>query len=298
MTAVSPTVEAGVGRRTARRRPRVSVGVTGGAITGFFAVVAVAAPWLAPYEHSAFPGGPLEPPSGEFLLGTDGLGSDLFSQLVLGVRLSMTIAVVAGLGTLALGTTVGLLAGWLGGLTDAVLMRVVDIVMALPRLPLLLLLGTYLRPNVLTIGLVISITSWPGGARVIRSQVLSLREWVHLRASVGFGARTLHVLRRHVVPELGLILVAGLVGAAGRAIILEAGLAFLGFGDPTQASWGMTLRNALNYPSLFFTEDWEWWLLPPIAAISLVMLGITLIGISVEERINPRLSRHSQRGRR
>lgn len=298
MTAATPTVEAPTGRRTARRRPRVTVGMVGAVITGLFAVVAFAAPWIAPYEHSKFPGGPLEPRSSEFLLGTDGLGSDLFSQLVLGARLSMTIAVVAGLGTLILGATVGLLAGWLGGLTDAVLMRIVDIVMALPRLPLLLLLGTYLRPSVLTIGLVISLTSWPGGARVIRSQVLSLRERTHLRASVGFGARTLHVLRRHVVPEMGLILVAGLVGAAGRAIILEAGLAFLGFGDPTQSSWGMTLRNALNYPSLFFTETWEWWLLPPIAAISFLMLGITFIGISVEERINPRLSRHGQRGKR
>lgn len=276
----------------------MGVGVVGGVIVAAFALVALFASSLAPFDHTTLAGGPLEPRGGELLLGADGLGRDLFSQLVLGARLSMTIAVVAGMGTLVLGASVGLVAGWVGGVTDTVLMRVVDIVMALPRLPLLLLLGTYLGPSVVTIAVVISITSWPGSARVIRSQVLSLRQRTHLRAAVGFGARTLHVLRRHVVPELGLILVAGLIGAAGRAIMLEAGLAFLGLGDPTQASWGQMLRGALNYPGLFFTETWQWWLLPPIVAISLLLLGITFIGISVEERINPRLSRHRQRGSR
>jgi len=272
--------------------------MVGGAIVAAFAVVAVFAPSIAPFDHTTLAGGPLEPRSSELILGADGLGRDLFSQLVLGARVSLTIAVVAGVGTLALGASVGLLSGWLGGGTDAVLMRIVDIVMALPRLPLLLMLGTYIRPSVLTIGAVISLTSWPGAARVIRSQVLSLRQRTHLRAAVGFGARTLHVLRGHVIPEMGLILVAGLIGSAGRAVMLEAGLAFLGLGDPTQASWGQMLRGALNYPSLFFTETWQWWLLPPILAISLLLLGITFVGISVEERINPRLSRHRQRGKR
>ncbi len=114
---------------------------------------------------------------------------------------------------------------------------------------------------------------------------------------MGFGASTWHVLRRHVVPELGLILAAGLVASAGRAVMIEAGLGFLGLGDPTQASWGQILRDALDFSGLFHTDAWSWWLLPPVVAISLLLLGITFLGIAVEQRINPRLARHRSGGR-
>lgn len=281
-----------------RRLPRrVTIGGIGFAIVGTIALIALLAPWLVTFRHTALAGAPLEPPSAEFRLGTNGLGQDVYSQLVLGARLSMTIALLAGVGTLGIGASVGLTAGWLGGRVDAVLMRIVDLVLAVPRLPLLILVGAYIGPSVVSIAVVISLTSWPGGARVIRSQVLSLRERTHLRASTGFGAGTFHVLRRHVVPELGLILVAGLIGAAGRAVMIEAGLAFIGLGDPTQSSWGQMLRSAINYSGLFFTDAWLWWMVPPIIAISLLLLGMTFVGISVEERINPRLSRHARRAR-
>jgi ABC-type dipeptide/oligopeptide/nickel transport system permease subunit len=264
----------------------------GGAVVGGFAAVGLAATWVAPFRHTALAGASLESPSAAHLLGTNSVGQDVFSQLLLGARLSMTIAVVAGVGTLILGAAVGLLAGWIGGRLDAVLMRIVDLVLAVPRLPLLIVVGAYVGPSVLTIALIISLTSWPPGARVIRSQVLSLRQRTHLRAAVGFGAGTAHVFRRHVIPEIGLILAASLVASAGRAVMIEAGLAFLGLGDPTQASWGQMLRDALDFAGLFYTDAWLWWLLPPIAAISLLLLGITFLGIAVEERVNPRLARH------
>lgn len=295
MTAEVPALT--VPRRLRGRLPAPpGIGTVGATLVGVFAAVAVAAPWLARFRHTELAGAGLLPPSATHLLGTNSVGQDLFSQLVIGARVSMTIAVMAGIGTLVIGASVGLLAGWVGGRTDAVLMRVVDLVLAIPRLPLLIVVGAYVGPSVLTIALIISVTSWPPGARVIRSQVLSLRERTHLRAAVGFGASTPHVLRRHVVPEISLILAAGLVGAAGRAVMIEAGLAFLGLGDPTQASWGQMLRDALDFSGLFHTSSWEWWLLPPIAAISLLLLGITFLGIAVEERVNPRLSRHTSRG--
>lgn len=208
------------------------------------------------------------------------------------------IVLLAGVGTLVVGAVIGLLAGWLGGVVDVVAMRLVDIVLALPRLPLLILMGAYLGPTLTNTALVISLAFWPPTARIVRSQVLTLRHRTHLTAAIGFGAGTLHALRRHVVPEIGLILAASLVAAAGRAVMLEAGLAFLGLGDPSRVSWGSILRDALDFNALFFTDAWRWWLLPPIGALVLFLLGLTLLGMAVEGWVNPRLGRHPGGGGR
>jgi peptide/nickel transport system permease protein len=113
-----------------------------------------------------------------------------------------------------------------------------------------------------------------------------------VKAALGFGAGSLHVMRRHIVPDIGLVLVASLVAAAGRAILLEAGLAFLGLGDPSRTSWGSIMRDARQSQSIFYTDIWTWWMLPPIVAIVLLLLGMTFLGVGLEQRINPRLSRH------
>lgn len=269
------------------------IGWIGAAIVGTMALVATVGPWLAPHRPMALAGAPLEAPSWAHLLGTNAIGQDLLSQLVTGARVSLVIALVAGVGTLVLGAAVGLTAGWRGGTVDAALMRMVDLLLALPRLPLLIVVGAYIRPSVLSIAVLIAVTSWPPNARVVRSQALSLRGRTHLQAASGFGARTWHVLRRHVIPEVGLILVAGLVSAAGRAVMLEAGLSFLGLGDPNQASWGATLRDALDFGGLFFTPAWSWWLVPPVVAITVVLLGITFLGMGIETKLAPRLARHA-----
>ncbi len=276
----------------ARTRGVSRTGIVGGGLVGLVAAVAVLAPLIAPYRPFELSGRPLEPPSADHLLGTNGVGQDVFTQLVGGARASLLIALLAGVGTLVVGATVGLLAGWLGGVVDTVAMRLVDIVLALPRLPLLILMGVYLGPTLTNIALVISLTFWPPTARIIRSQVISLRHCTHLTAAVGFGAGTAHTLRRHIIPEIGLILAASLVASAGRAVMLEAGLAFLGLGDPSRVSWGSMLRDALNFNALFYTDAWWWWLLPPIGALVLFLLGLTLLGIAVEGWVNPRLGRH------
>lgn len=277
--------------RAPRRLPRV--GVVGAGIVLVFVVAAVAGPPLAPHGVHALSGQPLETPGAGHLLGTNSVGQDLFSQLLAGARVSLLIALLAGSGTLLIGALVGLVAGWAGGLTEAVLMRIVDVFLTVPRLPLLIVIAAYAGTSLTAVAVVIALTSWPPGARVVRAQVLSLRPRVHLRAAVGFGASTFYVLRRHVVPEIGLILVAGFVAAAERAVMLEAGLSFLGLGDPTRKSWGTIMRDALDFDAIFFTPSWRWWLLPPVAAITLLLLGLTLLGVSLEERINPRLARHA-----
>lgn len=276
-------------------RPRLpGVGWAGLVILAAVAGLALAAPVLAPYRVTELAGAPLEAPSGAHVLGTNSVGQDLLSQLLSGARVSMFVAVVAGGGTVVLGAMVGTLAGWLGGRVDAVLMRVVDVVLVIPKLPLLIVAGAYVGPSLGGIAAIIALTSWPPSARVIRSQVLSLRRRAHLKAALGFGASTLEILRRHVVPEVGLILASGLVAAAGRAVALEAGLAFLGLGDPGRASWGAVMRDALDFSGLFYTDAWAWWLVPPVVAIALVLIGMTFISVALEQRVNPRLVRHTQ----
>lgn len=281
------------GIRVGRRAGGARAGRFGLAMLGLFSLVAVFAPRLAPYRTTAPVGDPLEAPSWSHLLGTNGVGQDLLSQMVAGARVSLVTAAVAGIGTLVLGATVGLVAGWFGGPVDAALMRLVDFVLALPRLPLLIVIGAYVGRSTMSIAAIIALTFWPGTARITRSQVLSLRPRAHLRAAIGFGASSWHVLSRHVLPELTLILASGLVAAVGRAVMLEAGLAFLGLGDPTRSSWGNIIRDALDFGGLFFTPAWRWWLVPPLVAITLLLLAITFVGIAVEERVNPRLARHT-----
>lgn len=280
-------------RRALPTRAWRGIGAVGAVIVTVYAFLAIAGGFIAPYRTTAIVGPSLDAPSMQHLLGTNGLGQDLWSQMLAGTRVSLFMALVAGGGTLLLGTVLGTLAGWLGGRVDALLMRAIDFIMVVPALPLLIVLGAYLGPSLVAVASVIAVISWPPSARVVRSQVLSLRSRSHLRAAVGFGAGTIHVMRYHILPEIGLILAAGLVGAAGRAVAIEAGLAFLGLGDPVQSSWGTVMRDALNYRSLFLTPAWEWWLVPPVAALALFLLGLTFIGIAVERRLNPRLTRHA-----
>jgi peptide/nickel transport system permease protein len=267
------------------------IGWIGLTIVAVFVGLALAAPWLAQYRTTELAGSPLGRPSATHWLGTNGVGQDLASQILNGARVSLFVAVLAGGGTLLIGALVGMVAGWAGGVVDALLMRVVDLVLVVPKVPLLIVIGTYAGPSLTVISLIIALTGWPPTARIVRSQVLSLRRRAHIKAAVGFGGTTAQILRRHILPEVGLILTAGLVGAAGRAIAFEAGLAFLGLGDPTRASWGAILRDALDFGGLFFTDAWKWWLVPPIAAVSLLLLGVTFLGVGLEQRINPRLTR-------
>ncbi len=293
------TVVTAVGSRPLRRRrptvPRIGWIVT--AILGGFAALALAAPLLAPYRATALSGRPLEPPSLAHLVGTNAVGQDLFTQLLSGVRAAMFVAVVAGSGAALLGGSIGVLAGWWGGVVDLVVMRAADVLLVIPRLPLLIVIVAYAGPGLGTRSTVIALTFWPEAAKVLRAQVRSLRHRDHLTAATGFGAGPIHSLRRHVVPEVGLVLVAALVAAAGRAVMLEVGLAFLGLGDPNRASWGSIVRDALRFQGLFFTRAWAWWLLPPLLATALLLAGITFIGLAAERWVNPRLARHLSGGR-
>lgn len=250
--------------------------------------VAVFAPLLAPFDPTERVGTPFQPPSATHPLGTNDVGQDLLSELIFGTRVSLLVGVVAASVALVIGGTVGTLAGYYPRRLGAVLMRGVDVVLILPFLPLLVVLAAYLGRSILTTTLVIGSLIWAGTARVIRSQVLSLRTRDFVQASRAIGARDGWVIRRHVLPRTALLATGEFVQAVAGAILLEAALSFLGLGDPLQKSWGSILYWA-QVRGAFFSPAWKWWVVPPGLMIMAASLGFALIAFSLEERINPRL---------
>lgn len=288
MTAAAPAPTAPAASAQTGR----GAGVVAGVVLGLYATLAVLGGWLAPHSATALAGSSLQPPGPDNLLGTNLLGQDILSQLVLGTRASLVVAVLAGLGTVLLGGAVGVTAGWVGGWADAVVMRVTNLVLVLPKLPLLLLVGALTGGSALGLSVVLPAVFWPSTALILRSQVLSLRTRTHLRAAEGFGATGWYLVRRHVAPALALLSVAELVPAAARAVALQAGLAFLGVGDPSEPSWGAMIRDAVSFPALFITPAWMWWLLPPVLALVGLVLAVTLLGAAAERVLVPRVGRH------
>lgn len=267
----------------------------GGLLVGGFLLVALLAPWLAPHDPAAYSGAPLERPSARHPLGTNDVGQDLLSELIYGARVSLLVGGVAGSLGLLLAALVGVSAGYLGGWVDLLLMRLVDVLMALPALPLMILVAAYAGPSLPHMILIIALLGWMVAARSVRAQVLSLRNSGYIQAARLCGATPSYIMRRHLLPALAPILLALLVAMVGRAIMIEAGIAFLGLSDPTAKSWGMTIRYALNYRGIYLSPAWLWWLIPPSLCISLLVLGCTLLGVALEERFDPRLARHWQK---
>lgn len=272
----------------ARRPPFL---VLGASITGVFLLVAAFAPLLAPYGSQAISGPSLASPTLHHLLGTNDVGQDLFSQLIWGARTAALIALPgAAIGVLA-GLVVGGVAGLLGGWVDGLTMRIVDMFLAIPMLPLLILIAALVGASQLVIIILIAVGSWPNVARVLRSQTLSVAQRGHVQAARGFGGGVLYVLRRHLAPALGPLLGANLVYWMGTAIVLQAGLAFLGLSDPTQVSWGGALNRALTHEGVYFSSEWIWWVLPSGFAIIIVCSGLAFLGLAFEPRFNPRWNR-------
>ncbi|CAN5157712.1 ABC transporter permease [soil metagenome] len=261
--------------------------VAGAVLIGAFVVMAIVAPWVAPHDPRAITGDVLEQPSDDHLFGTNESGQDIFSQILHGARPSLIIAVEAATLVVIIGGFLGVASGLLGGLVDMLIMRAVDVMLALPGLPLILLIVALAGPGRTAVVGVIALFGWPRLARVVRSQALSLRQRGFIAAARGFGGGRLYVLRRHLLPAVAPLLVTGFIYVAEIAILIEAGLAFLGLGDPTQVTWGSVLNRALNYPALYFTNLWTRWVLPAGMAITLAVLGFTFLGVGLEPRFNP-----------
>jgi ABC-type dipeptide/oligopeptide/nickel transport system ATPase component/ABC-type dipeptide/oligopeptide/nickel transport system permease subunit len=257
-------------------------------ILGVLVLVAAAAPLLAPYDPAERAGRPFSAPSAAHLLGTNDVGHDLLSELVHGARVSLLVGVAAALAATVVGLVVGMTAGYARGWLDPLLMRLVDVVLALPALPLTIVIGVFAGPGLGTQILVITTVMWAGVARELRAQVLSLRERDHIQALRAMGAGPWHVVRRHLLPAVAPLVVPQFVLATKTAILLEASLAFLGLGDITAKSWG-TMLSLAHARSAFLTDAWVWWVLPPGLAIALTVLAFALLGHAFEERARPSL---------
>lgn len=265
--------------------------VAGLAILIGLLVVAVFAPLLAPYEPRALVGGYLQPPSSSHLLGTNEVGQDIFSQVIWGSRTSLVVAIAGGGLTVVLGVLIGVGSGLVGGLVDSVVTRAVDVFLAIPVLPLLIVVATLAGPTLVTVVLVLALLGWPAASRMMRSQTLSVRQRGFVESARGFGGGSFYLIRRHIAPAIGPLIVAGFIDFASVAIVIEAGLAFLGLSDPTTVSWGTVLNQALGHPGLYFSALWTWWVLPAGLAITLAVLGFSFIGLGIEPVFNPRGAR-------
>jgi peptide/nickel transport system permease protein len=235
---------------------------------------------------------PLPPgtyPSGNtYILGTDAQGYDILTQLIWGSRVALIVGVLAALFSVVIGTLVGLVAGFYGGFLDTLLMRVTDIALVLPFLPLVLILASILGPSIWNIVIVIAVLGWPGIARVIRAQTLSLKERPFVDASRISGASRSRTMVVHIAPNVLPFAFLYMTLSVGGAILTEAAVSFIGLGDPrpSNVSWGIMLRTLGSSGNTL--TAW-WWLLPPGLCITLISLGFYLVGRAIDEIINPRL---------
>jgi peptide/nickel transport system permease protein len=287
----NPPLALPVPASASRRLPRPSkLTLTGIALVGSIAFAGVFAPFVAPYDPTLATGVPFESPSERHLLGTNDIGQDILSEMIWGARVSLTVGLLAALVATTIGTVVGLVGGYFRGITDAFLMRTVDVILALPFLPLMILLAAFLGPSILTIVIVVGLVSWARPSRVIRSMVMSLAAREYITAARGVGAGPVRIIAKHLLPGTIALMVVEFVQAAAGAILIESSLSFLGLGDPIQKSWGSVLYYA-QARSAFLSGAWVYWVIPPGVAITMTVLGLAFIAFSLERFANPRLVR-------
>lgn len=263
-------------------RGRVGLGVL-----GLFLFVAVFGSLLAPDDPDASSLDILAKPSIDHLLGTTEQGSDVFSQLLVGARVSIVVGFAAAAISAVLGAAVGLLGGYFGGWTDRIFDGLENWFLVIPTLPLMIVLARLLDPSLTVLIVVIGLTSWAGTGRIVRAQVLTLRERAFVERARALGASDGYIIRTHILPNTLPLIFANTVLIVAVAILSEAALAFLGLGDPTRISWGSMLENAFSSgaPS---AGAW-WYVIPPGLCITLLVLSVSILGYLFEEYVNPRL---------
>ena len=265
------------------KRARFAAGVL-----GLFAFLAVFGSLVAPQDPRASSVDVLEGISSGHLLGTTESGADVFSQLIVGARVSMVVGFAAALISTVLGATVGLVGGYFGGWVDRILDALENWFLVIPTLPLMIVLARLLSPSLFVLILVIGLTSWAGTGRIVRSQVLTLKERAFVERARALGANDGYIIRTHILPNTLPLIFANTVLIVAVAILSEAALAFLGLGDPNSISWGSMLENGFESgaPS---AGAW-WYVVPPGLCITTLVLSVAMLGFQFEERVNPRLA--------
>ena len=274
----------GVVWKTLRRRPSAIIGIV---LLTVIVLMAVLAPWIAPYGLHEQVGPPFEPPSPAHPLGLDDGGIDMVTLLMWGTRISLLVGFAATAVSILIGGTVGLTAGYFGGKVDTVLMRITDYFIVIPDVPLMIVVAAIWGPSIGHIIIVIGILLWTGTARVLRAQVKSVRERVYVQRSRALGASHWRIVGRHVLPQVAPLLIANTVLTVAVAIFDETALSFLGLGDPSAISLGKVIENAFERAAI---SSGAWWaIVPPGILVALIILSCSLIGGALEDSLNPRL---------
>jgi peptide/nickel transport system permease protein len=270
-----------------RRFKKNRVAVLGLAIVIFMVIIAFISPLIAPYDPFYMKFGPnyqFQPPSSTHLLGTDKFGRDVYSRLLYGSRVSLTIGFVSAAIAVFTGVSLGAIAGYYGGIVDDIIMRVNDIFLTLPTFFLVILVASMFGGSIWNVMYIIGLTSWPGTARQIRAQFLSLKERPFVEAAHSIGAGSFHIIFREILPNAIFPAIVTLSFRVGQAILTESSLSFLGLGDPNNVSWGWMLHDAMQG----FTVAW-WLPLFPGLIITIIVIAFNQIGDGLNDALNPRL---------
>jgi peptide/nickel transport system permease protein len=254
-----------------------------------FVLAVIFAQYIAPYDHTIKTGAAFESPTWKHLLGTNDIGVDILSELIFAGRVSIMVGVIAAALVLLIGSLVGLISGFFGGVIDEVLMRITDTVITLPRLPLMIVMAAYMGPSTWNIIFVYVIVGWASLARQVRAQVLSIKESTFIEASKAIGEGSAGIIISHVFPNVLGIIIANGVMEVMFAILTEAGLSFLGFGDPTTASWGIMLHFA-QIQGAFLRGAW-WWIIPPGLCIAIICCGFQFVGNAINDLFSLKLGK-------
>ncbi len=282
------------GRRTAAlgrfwaqfRRQRA--GLVGLGVLAAFVVLALAAPLLFDSDQlkvTAATGTPLTGPSAHYWLGTDESGRSVLALVVWGARVSLLVGLSATVISVAIGTLVGIASGHFRGVAGALLERVTDWFLVIPFLPLAIALASVLGSSLLNVVIVIGVTSWPGTARLVRAQTLSVEARPYLERARVLGGGHWHQMSRHVLPNVMPLVLANTTLTVAIAILSETTLSFLGLGDPFRVSWGTMLDSAFSNGAIS-SGAW-WYLMPPGLAVVVVVLAFTLVGRALENVLDP-----------
>lgn len=267
------------------RNRKALVGVT---ILAIVILVAIFAPLLTEYSPTQRVGRPHQPPSADHLLGTTRLGYDVFTRLLHGARISLAVGFGAGLLITIIGTVLGIIAGYKGGVVDEVITFLTNMVLVIPNLPLLLVLAAFIgQASPLVIAIILGFTSWAWGVRVTRSETLSIRQRDFVKSAEMLGEPGWRIMAFEIFPNLISIVGINFIGSVLFAVITEATLEFLGLGDPNTVSWGIMLYNAQNASALSVGAWWD--ILTPCVALAVLGLGLALINFAIDEIANPRL---------
>jgi len=231
-------------------------------------------------------------PSFQHFLGTDNVGRDIFAQLMEGAKVAFIVGLSSAFISIVLGTVIGMISGYAGGITDIILMRIADIIMIMPSLVILLILASLFGQfNIWIIVFIIAIMRWPAVSRIIRSQTLSLKSRPFIEASKVAGASDLRIIFRHIMPNVLPLAFLYMTFRVTSAILVEAALSFLGFGDPSQVSWGMMLQWVWKSGYMFQAP---YWMIPPGLCISLLTLSFYMLGRAMDEVLDPRLRKEEE----